>query len=107
MRYEDEVKGKGKQVVGKAKEHLGKLAGDRDLEDRGKQERFEGSVQSKVGKVRGKSARLLRISAIESPANGDAGDSSSPFSGRREAKDENEAIVANGDHGVGIGSNGL
>ena len=54
MRYEDEVKGKGKQVVGKAKEHLGKLAGDQNLEDRGKQERFEGSVQSTVGKVRRK-----------------------------------------------------
>ncbi len=54
MRYEDEVKGKGKQVAGTAKEHLGKLAGDRDLEERGKQERFEGKVQEKVGTVRRK-----------------------------------------------------
>jgi uncharacterized protein YjbJ (UPF0337 family) len=54
MRYEDEVKGKGKQVVGSAKEHLGKLAGNPDLEDRGKQERFEGKVQENVGKVRRK-----------------------------------------------------
>jgi uncharacterized protein YjbJ (UPF0337 family) len=54
MKYEDEVKGKGKQVVGATKEHLGKLAGDRDLEDKGKQERFEGNVQEKVGKVRRK-----------------------------------------------------
>ena len=54
MRYEDEVEGKGKQVAGAAKEHLGKLAGNRELEDRGKQERFEGKVQEKVGKVRRK-----------------------------------------------------
>jgi len=54
MKYEDEVKGKGKQVVGTTKKHLGRLAGDRDLEDKGKQERFEGKVQEKVGKVRRK-----------------------------------------------------
>lgn len=54
MRYEDEVKGKGKQVVGTTKEHLGRLAGDRDLEDSGKQERFEGTVQETVGRTRRK-----------------------------------------------------
>jgi len=54
MRYEDEVKGKGKQIAGVAKEKLGKLAGDRDLEEKGSQERFEGKVQEKVGKVRRK-----------------------------------------------------
>ena len=54
MRYEDEVKGKGKQIAGATKEHLGKLAGDRDLVDRGKQERLEGKVQEKVGKARRK-----------------------------------------------------
>jgi uncharacterized protein YjbJ (UPF0337 family) len=54
MRYEDEVKGKGKQVIGTTKEHLGKLAGDRDLEESGKQDRFEGSVQETVGKARRK-----------------------------------------------------
>ena len=54
MRYEDELKGKGKQVKGTAKEKLGKLAGDRDLQERGNQERFEGKVQEKVGKARRK-----------------------------------------------------
>ena len=54
MRYEDEVKGKGKQVIGTTKEHLGKLAGDRDLEDRGKQDQFEGTVQETVGEARRK-----------------------------------------------------
>ena len=52
MRYEDEVKGKGKQFAGTAKEHLGKLAGDRDLQESGEQEQFEGKVQQKVGKAR-------------------------------------------------------
>lgn len=47
MRYEDEVKGKGKQIAGTAKERLGKLAGDRDLQESGEQERFEGKVQQK------------------------------------------------------------
>jgi uncharacterized protein YjbJ (UPF0337 family) len=59
MRYEDEVKGKGKQVAGRVKESVGKLAGNRDLEDRGKQERFEGNVQEKAGKVRRKVGEAL------------------------------------------------
>jgi uncharacterized protein YjbJ (UPF0337 family) len=59
MRYEDEVKGKGKQVAGRMKEGVGRLAGDRDLEDRGKQERFEGNVQEKAGKVRRKVGEAL------------------------------------------------
>lgn len=54
MRYEDEIKGKGKQVSGAAKEKLGKLAGNRNLEEEGNQERFEGKVEEKVGKVRRK-----------------------------------------------------
>ena len=52
MRYEDEVKGKGKQVAGRVKESVGSLTGDRDLEEKGKQERFEGTVQETAGKVR-------------------------------------------------------
>ena len=54
MRYEKELKGKGKQVKGAAKERLGKLAGDRDLQERGSQERSEGKVQEKIGKARRK-----------------------------------------------------
>jgi len=53
MRYEDEVKGKGKQVAGKVKEGVGNLAGDRALE------RFEGSVQQTAGKVRRKVGEAL------------------------------------------------
>lgn len=54
MKYEDEVKGKGKQIIGSTKEHLGKLAGDQDLEDSGKLDRVEGEVQETVGKARRK-----------------------------------------------------
>jgi uncharacterized protein YjbJ (UPF0337 family) len=50
MKYEDEIKGKGKQVKGATKEKLGKLTGDRDLEERGRDERFTGDVQENVGK---------------------------------------------------------
>ena len=49
MRYEDELKGKGKQVAGTAKEKLGKLTGDRDLEESGQADRAEGQVRRKVG----------------------------------------------------------
>jgi uncharacterized protein YjbJ (UPF0337 family) len=54
MRYEDEVKGKGKQVKGAVKEKLGKVTGDRDLEDRGTADRVEGRVQEGVGKTKRK-----------------------------------------------------
>jgi uncharacterized protein YjbJ (UPF0337 family) len=54
MRYEDEIKGKGKQIKGAAKAKLGKLAGDSDLQSRGELERSEGKLQETVGKVRRK-----------------------------------------------------
>ena len=54
MRYEDELKGKGKQVKGAVKENLGKLTGDPNLRQRGTNERVEGKVQEKVGKARRK-----------------------------------------------------
>ena len=60
MRYEDEIKGKGKQVAGTAKEKLGHLVGDRDLEERGKQDHFDGKVQENVGKVRRKVGDALQ-----------------------------------------------
>jgi uncharacterized protein YjbJ (UPF0337 family) len=54
MKYEDEVKGKGKQVKGAVKEELGKLTGDRKLEDSGKVDRVEGDVQEGFGKTKRK-----------------------------------------------------
>jgi uncharacterized protein YjbJ (UPF0337 family) len=54
MRYEDEVKGKARQVKGSVKENLGKAIGNPDLQDRGNEERFSGKVQEKTGKVKRK-----------------------------------------------------
>jgi len=52
MRYEDEIKGKGKQVKGAARAELGKLADDPNLEAKGRQERAEGKLQETIGKTR-------------------------------------------------------
>ena len=52
MKYEDELEGKGKQVKGAVKEKLGKLTGDRDLQDSGNADRFEGDVQEGYGKAK-------------------------------------------------------
>ena len=54
MRYEDEVKGKGKQIKGAVKEELGKLTGDRDLKNRGTADRAEGNLQEGYGKTKRK-----------------------------------------------------
>ncbi len=54
MRYGDELEGKGRQVKGTAKEKLGKLVGNPELQDKGNAERVEGKVQEKVGKARRK-----------------------------------------------------
>jgi uncharacterized protein YjbJ (UPF0337 family) len=54
MKYEDEIKGKGKQVKGAVKEELGKLTGNRELEDSGTADRFEGDVQEGFGKTKRK-----------------------------------------------------
>ena len=54
MRYEDELKGKGKKVSGAVKEKLGKALNDPDLHERGQQERAEGRVQETVGRTRRK-----------------------------------------------------
>ena len=54
MKYEDEIKGKGKQVKGAVKEELGKLTGDRELENSGTADRVEGDVQEGFGKTKRK-----------------------------------------------------
>lgn len=54
MRYEDELKGKGKQLKGSAKEKLGRFSGDRALQDRGNQERAEGKIQENFGRAKRK-----------------------------------------------------
>lgn len=52
MKYEDELKGQGKQIKGAVKEGLGKLTGDRDLQDSGTADKVEGDVQQGFGKVK-------------------------------------------------------
>jgi uncharacterized protein YjbJ (UPF0337 family) len=59
MKYEDEIKGKGKQVKGAAKEQFGKFAGNRRLEDEGRGERIEGKVQDKFGEARRKVGEVI------------------------------------------------
>jgi uncharacterized protein YjbJ (UPF0337 family) len=54
MKYEDEIKGKGKQVKGAVKEELGKLTGDRELQDSGTADRVKGDVQEGFGKTKRK-----------------------------------------------------
>ena len=54
MRYEDELKGKGKKVSGTVKEKVGKALDDPDLRERGRQERTEGKVQETIGRTRRK-----------------------------------------------------
>lgn len=48
----DQLKGRGKQVVGKVKETAGKMTGDRDLEIEGKVEKTVGKVQSAYGDIK-------------------------------------------------------
>ncbi len=59
MRYEDELKGKGKQFKGSAKEKLGRLTDDRNLQERGNQERAEGRVQERLGRARRKVGEVV------------------------------------------------
>jgi len=59
MRYENELKGKGKQVQGSAKETLGRVSGNRNLEERGSQERVEGKVQERLGRAKRKVAEAV------------------------------------------------
>jgi len=54
MKYEDEVKGKGKQVKGAVKEELGKLTRDRDLQKSGTADLVEVNVQEGFGTTKRK-----------------------------------------------------
>ena len=54
MRYEDEIKGKGKEAKGAVKEELGKLTRDRKLQESGAADHSEGKVQEEFGRTKGK-----------------------------------------------------
>ena len=67
MLNKDEMEGKGKQVKGKVKEGVGKVIGNRDLENEGEIEQQEGEVREGFGKARRRLAKLSRISARQFP----------------------------------------
>jgi len=50
-RNRDEVEGKARKGIGAVKETVGRLSGNRKLEEQGAAERTAGSVQAGVGKV--------------------------------------------------------
>ena len=52
MRYEDELKGKGKRAKGAVKEKLGKVTGNRKLEDSGAADRAKGRLQEDFGRTK-------------------------------------------------------
>jgi len=49
---EDKIKGKGEQIGGKAKEEIGKVAGDRSTEWGGKADQMKGKVREKIGDLK-------------------------------------------------------
>ena len=48
----DSAEGKMHQVKGKAKQVVGIIAGNEDLEAEGKQEHLEGKIQEKIGQIK-------------------------------------------------------
>ena len=52
MRYAGEIKGKVREVKGTAKERLGKSIGNREMQERGKRERYEGRIQERMSQAR-------------------------------------------------------
>jgi uncharacterized protein YjbJ (UPF0337 family) len=48
----DRIEGKGKDVVGKAKEKIGKTTGDRKTERSGKADQVEGKIQKGYGEAK-------------------------------------------------------
>ena len=49
---QDKAEGKWHKVKGKIKQVAGKAVGNRDLEAEGKDENFDGSVQEKIGEIK-------------------------------------------------------
>jgi uncharacterized protein YjbJ (UPF0337 family) len=48
----DRIEGEKDNIKGKVKEGLGKLTGNPDLEDEGKDDQLKGAVQKKVGEIK-------------------------------------------------------
>lgn len=58
--HKDEVKGAAKDVVGSAKEGIGKATGNDRLVAEGLAERAEGKTQKAVGSVKDEGAKILK-----------------------------------------------
>jgi uncharacterized protein YjbJ (UPF0337 family) len=54
----DQVKGKGKEAVGSAREEAGRVTGNEDLEAKGAAQKTEGKVQHGVGTVKDRAGKL-------------------------------------------------
>ena len=48
----DQIKGRFKEIEGKVKEVTGKIVGNKTLEEKGKLERTEGTIQAGYGDVK-------------------------------------------------------
>ena len=48
----DKIEGETDEIKGKVKEGLGKLTGNRALEEEGKDDQLEGAVRKKVGEIK-------------------------------------------------------
>ena len=55
----DEIKGKGEQIKGTAKEHIGRATGDEELEGEGVVDQAKGKVQEGYGNVKDKAKRAI------------------------------------------------
>ena len=55
----DEIKGKAEQIKGAAKEKIGQVTGDEELEAEGTVDRATGKVREKVGEAKDKVKRAV------------------------------------------------
>lgn len=56
----DQVKGRGEETKGKLKEVLGKIVGNKDLEEKGNIQKNLGAVQATVGDVKQDIAKKVK-----------------------------------------------
>ena len=57
---DEQVKGKVKEGVGEAQEHLGRVTGNREQEARGHAREQEGKVEKKVGDLKDGVEKIIR-----------------------------------------------
>jgi uncharacterized protein YjbJ (UPF0337 family) len=57
---DEQVKGKMKQGLGEAQEHLGRVTGNREQEARGHAREQQGKVEKKVGDVKDAADKIVR-----------------------------------------------